>query len=351
MHSRNNKTIAITGATGFLGSHLMRSLSSDGYRIISFGRVEKPPAEIYKYSEYIPWDITMRIAEIKKFSEVFIHTASYVKFWGDRQEIYDANVVGTINAIDTAKKMHAKTFIYISSASVYDPFSDKINATESAHYAKRYLNYYAETKVQAEKAVLNAKCFDSIIILRPHVIYGPGDRTIVPNIIKHIRHGRFILPGSGKSKYSVTHVGNIIDSVRLIINNAPTGKHVFNITDVEQLSAKEFISKVLNLYDKKIKITEVPFLVGIIVAAIAELPSKIKVSKNEPIVTKDLVLQLRHESTMSIDNAMAVIGYRPRYRLEEGLSDTFNWIKSTKSFDPKDYINSSISLKGKIPIY
>jgi nucleoside-diphosphate-sugar epimerase len=155
----NNKTIAITGVTGFLGSHLARSLYSDGYKIIGFGRAKKPSSEIYKYSEYVRWDITKSFSKIRESADFFIHTASYVKFWGDKKEIYDTNVVGTVNAINTAKKMHSKTFVYISSASVYDPFLDKINVAESAPYAKRYLNYYAETKVQAEKIVQNSSCF------------------------------------------------------------------------------------------------------------------------------------------------------------------------------------------------
>ena len=346
------KTIVITGATGLVGSHLVRSLSNDGYIVRAYGRSKKPPKMLLKYANYCSWDITLEANyQNTEFADVFVHTAGFVNFLGKKKDIYQANIVGTQNALKLARKMSVKTFVYISSASVYDPLADKVMVNESAQYAKRYLNYYAETKVEAEKLLRQVKDFESIVIIRPHAIYGPGDRTIVPQILSRVKGHRFILPDRGNAKYSVTHVGNIVDAVRNIIKNPSKGTHIMNITDQHPVEVQKFLNEVLDRYGNDVSIVKIPYWIGYTAAHIIEASTKFTGFNKEPMLTVNIISQLHHESTMSIDFAKNKINYRARYSYKDGLDDTFEWIESIGGFSNINKYDSQLSWRGKVKSY
>lgn len=347
-----SKTIAVTGSTGFVGSHLVRSLSKDGRSIKAFGRTANPPEPLLKYADYHQWDVTEQ-ADASQIgtSDVFIHTAGFVDFWGKKKDIYQANVAGTKNAMKLARQMGAKTFIYISSASVYDPLADKVDIKESVPYAKRYLNYYAKTKVEAEKLLRNSTDFDSIAIIRPHAIYGPGDRTVVPQILSRVKNHRFILPDKGNAKYSVTHVGNIIDAVRSLVEKPIYGVNILNITDAEPVEARAFLGAVLTRLDSDIRITTIPYPLGLGAAYAIESCAKLIRAEKPPLLTVNIMYQLHHESTMSIELAKKLIGYRAKYSHSDGLDDTFKWISSVGGIEKLNNQDSQLSWNGKIKSY
>jgi len=346
------KIIAITGSTGFVGSHLVRSLSNDGYNIKAFGRSAEPPKLLLKYAGYHQWDITEHAdLSVAGTADVFIHTAGFVDFWGKKKEIYQANVIGTKNAMKLAQQMGAKTFVYISSASVYDPRADKIDTRESAPYAKRYLNYYAETKVEAEKLLRDSTGFESVVIIRPHAIYGPGDRTVVPQILSRIKNHRFILPDKGGAKYSVTHVGNIIDAVRHLVKKPLEGVTILNITDIEPIEARAFLGEVLARSDSAIRITTIPYVVGLGAAYVLESWAKLLGTARAPLLTVNIMLQLHHDSTMNVELAKSLIDYKGRYSYPDGLDDTFKWISSLEETDNIKKQDSRLSWSGKIKSY
>ena len=347
-----SKTIAVTGSTGFVGSHLVRSLSNDGYGIEAFGRSFKPPDLLLKYADYHQWDITEQAdANLVVAADVFIHTAGFVNFWGKKNDIYQANVVGTQNAIKLAQQMGAKTFIYISSASVYDPRSDKVNIKESAPYAKHYLNYYAKTKVEAEKLLKNKNGFNSVVIIRPHAIYGPGDRTIVPQIASRVKNQRFILPDKGDAKYSVTHIGNIVDAVRQLVKSPVKDVCTINITDIEAVEARVFLGEVLVRLNSDIRIVTLPYAVGLGAAYLLESFAKLTGATRPPLLTVNIMSQLHHDSTMSVKLAKRLIGYKGKHSYSDGLDDTFKWISSLGGVGNINKHDSQLSWSGKIEVY
>lgn len=352
MMPKTRKTIAITGSTGFVGSHLVRSLSNDGYSIKAFGRSAEPPKLLLKYAEYKQWDITEPADfNVVGIADVFIHTAGFVDFWGKKSDIYQANVVGTQNAMKLAQQMGAKTFIYLSSASVYDPRADKIDVQESAPYAKRYLNYYAQTKVEAEKLLRNNSSFDLVVIIRPHAIYGPGDRTVVPQIVGRVKNQRFILPDKGDAKYSVTHVGNIVDAIRQLVKGPIKGISILNITDTEPVGARVFLGEVLVRLDVDVRIITIPYSVGLGAAYLIESFAKLRGADKTPLLTANIMSQLHHDSTMSIKLAKRLIGYKGKHSYSDGLDDTFKWIDSLGGVEKMNKHDSQLSWSGKIKSY
>lgn len=319
--------IAITGATGGVGSHLIRHLANEGHEVIAFGRKSNPPPTLKTFSQYKQWDLDSVDLPKSLDSDIFIHTAGYVEFWGNYQQMYKTNVEGTLKALRVAQK--AKHFIYISTASVYNSFKDKKNVEENTQYPKRYANYYAQTKSEAEQVVIKySSKFEKVTIVRPHAIYGPGDRILVPRILASIKKNRAFIIGRGENHFSVTHVGNICYGVSLIINSQKKGLTIYNLTDKEPLSINYIYQRLFTALELKIQILHLPYFFAKPLASILETTYHMIKSTKSPLLTADMTRQFTQESTLSLGKITAELKYNPPYVDEDGFRDLKIWIDS-----------------------
>lgn len=319
--------IAITGATGFVGSHLVRHLASEGHTVIAYGRKTIPPSPLKEYAEYISWDLDSDSLPKPFNGDVFIHTAGFVEFWGSYKDMHKTNVRGTLKALEVAK--NSKHFIYISTASVYDSFKNKNRVVEVSYYPKHYANNYAKTKAETEKLIIqNADKFERVTIIRPHAIYGPGDRTLIPRILKSIRNNRAIIIGSGKNKFSITHIGNICYGISLIINSKQKGLKIYNLTDKESLSINDIYRHLFNALNLRVQIIHIPYPFIKPLASILEHSFSLVKSKKAPLLTTDLARQFTQESTLSLERITTEIRYNPPNIDKDGFRDLNNWIAS-----------------------
>lgn len=319
--------IAVTGATGFVGSHLVRHLASKGHAITSYGRKINPPISLKKYANYVLWDLDSNTLPQQFNGDIFIHTAGFVEFWGSYEDMFRTNVEGTQKALEVAKK--AKHFIYISSASVYDSFKNKNKVAEGSHYPKHYANNYARTKAEAEKLIIkNADKFESVTIIRPHAIYGPGDRTLIPRILKSIRNNKAVIIGSGRNKFSITHIGNICYGISLIINSKQKGLKIYNLTDKESLSINDIYSHLLKALNIRAQIVHIPYSFVKPVASVLEHSFILIKSKKSPLLTTDIARQFTQESTLSLEKICSELKYNSPYSDKDGFKDLSEWIGS-----------------------
>src|SRR5437868_4349979 len=118
------KTIAITGASGFTGGAIARHFVENGWRVLGYGR----RAVAIDGVDYRQWDVTQTPPHIRESVDVVVHSAAKVDDFGHYDAFYKANVLGTQNTIEAFRD--AGQFIYLSSSSVYDPFTPKINIRE-----------------------------------------------------------------------------------------------------------------------------------------------------------------------------------------------------------------------------
>jgi nucleoside-diphosphate-sugar epimerase len=312
-HALRGRRIAITGASGFVGGRLARSLLARGVEVIGFGRRPAREARL-EPGAYRRWDITEGPLVDPPKVDAVVHCAGTVTDWGPRALFERCHVDGTGNVL--ASFPAEVPIVHISTASVYDPFAPKVRVREDAPLPARYLNDYAETKAAAERLVLAR---EASVVLRPHAIYGPGDTVLVPRILAAYRFGRLLAVGDGKNRISLTHVDNLVLAAERALVCALGGeggrrvRGVFNVADAEPTVLDEALRAVLGARGLPARITYVPRRLGYGLGAVLERVFEAAGSARAPRLTRYIVAQLASEYTLDLGKATAELGYRPSH--------------------------------------
>ncbi len=306
------KTIAVTGAQGFVGSAIVKKLLNLGYAVIPV--VRKDSAQ---YSNVIEWDITNPSKNGFRNIDVVIHSAAKVDDWANYADSYNVNVTGTKNVIEAFP--NTQLFIYISSASVYDAKNCELVVTERSPAGKNLLNGYSRTKYEAERVVMNSS-IPSRVVLRPHIIYGPGDKNILPRLLNARKFKRFLILGNGKNVISLTHIDNLVSGItRIISSNKKFDGEIFNIAD----NKTDSIELVINSLKKELSIDEknfhVPRMIALGIGTIFEYGARLLGLRHSPLITPYIVEQMTSSHIIDCSKAKRMFGYNPEVEYQDGF--------------------------------
>ncbi len=339
--------IAVTGATGFIGSHLVRHFARQGHSIIATSRMPHPPAELTNLAEHIPWDITQPPTSIPEV-DVLIHAAASVEFSGQRSIMYQANVEGTKNVLMWGQK--AKQWIFVSSSSVYPTTTRGEVKVESLAGTVMPGTYYGITKLAAEKIVHELAGDRAVTILRPHAVYGPGDRHLLPSLLRSIRGGKMMMVGDGSNVFSITHIGNFCEAISAAISMPTPGVRTYNIADATPLPLEHIIQHIFDDLQVKVRFRHLPYWLATIMGTVSE--QGMKMGRHKPILlTRDLATRLSHQWIVSITSAQRELGYQPTLTLDDGSPDIARWVQSLGGIDRLKESNGQHSWLGDVTTY
>lgn len=236
--------IFITGASGFIGNHIVRQLSGK-YQFYAMARTNLA-AEKVAMAGAIPVISSLGKVTLDQLEncDTIIHAAAMASDWGSRQAFWESNVVGTQQLLDIAKLSDIRRFIHISSEAVLFTGQDLINIDESYPYPVKSEFLYSESKLESEKLVKAAhdpNKFETVVI-RPRLVWGPGDESVLASVIEMIRKRRFSWIDSGRHQTSTTHIYNLVEGIKCVLAHWKGGETYF-ITDSEQHTYKTFLTE------------------------------------------------------------------------------------------------------------
>jgi 2-alkyl-3-oxoalkanoate reductase len=218
--------ILVTGASGFIGGYVVKQLARNStYSIIATGRSQTSLFEDITNVDYFQADLSKRVKNVS--CDVCIHCAGLADDNSTEEEFEQSNVLATELLLRTIKS--CKTIIHISSSSVYD-FSKEEVKTENDAELDSNLSLYGISKLKSE-GLIRKSGIPSIYILRPRAVYGPGDRILLPRILKLIKKSIIMAPGSFKVRTSLTHVQNLYEAIEKSLIQSKRGIQIFNIAD------------------------------------------------------------------------------------------------------------------------
>jgi nucleoside-diphosphate-sugar epimerase len=280
--------IVVTGATGFIGGRLVRHLSAAGHAVLAFGRRPDPGFDA-SHVTYRRWDIATGPIDVEDEIDAVVHCAAMVADRGTFEEQYAADVVGTRAVLETFER--APLFIHMSTASVYDPRQPKHHVQEDAPLSSRYLNAYSHTKMLAERAVEESG--RPTTILRPHIVYGPGDPLLLPGLLRARRFGRLWAAGDGTNRVSLTHIENLLHAIDCALQQR-SAPGIFNIADAADATVDDLLRAILNALDMPARITYVPAAIAWHAGHLLEIAHRVWRCEHSPMLTRYLVAQMAH---------------------------------------------------------
>ncbi|ROQ41566.1 nucleoside-diphosphate-sugar epimerase [Frondihabitans sp. PhB188] len=311
--------VLVTGASGFLGGHVVQELRAHGYDVTAAGR--RAPALPAGGPTFVGDLDDLATASIP--CDVVVHCAALSSPWGRWSEFFHANVVGTERVLSFAQRMGARRIVHISSPGIYAAPHDLVNLRESEVDARHPMNHYIRSKLQAEALLQDSVTRSGgpeVVILRPRGIIGPGDPSLVPRLLRvHERLGVPVMRG-GRGLIDLTAVENVALAVRLAAQAPGIDGEVFNITNGDPRPFIELLDQLLGDLGLPQKHRALPArgvyaLAGILEAVCGMLPGR-----PEPPVTRYTVTTIAHSQTLDISKARELLGYAPVVTLDESLA-------------------------------
>ena len=319
------KTIFITGASGLVGSHTAEEAIRQGHRVRALVRALSDTRLLDPWGvEQVPGDLedVEALRRGVQGADWVFNCAAKVGDWGTLEAFRKINVDALGLLLEAACDAKIARFVHVSSLGVYEG-RDHFGSDETVPVAAESLDAYTRSKVEAEALALRyAKERGlAVSIVRPGFIYGPRDRTVLPKLLDVLKRGRFFYFGSGEQALNCIYVKNLVQGIFLAAEVPGAVGEVFNLTDGERVSKREFVSRVAELAGMKPPRRRIPKWLAWRLAVMMERRAKRRNSPVPPLVNKARYKFLGLNLDYSIAKARQVLGYKPSYSTSEGLAE------------------------------
>jgi nucleoside-diphosphate-sugar epimerase len=320
----------ITGATGFLGRSLAAALVAGGGQVRALVRPTASLAGLPgRGLETVTGDLEDRdsLQRAVDGQEIVFHCAARVAQWGDRDGFYRVNVDGTRRLLEACLAAGVRRFIHVSSVTVMGIPRSAAPMDESAPYTDRYFEHYTETKIAAEKLVGDFCAARGLpaVIVRPGLIWGAGDTTILPHLEKLARRRLLVHIGGGRNALCLAHVDNVVDALVRAATVPRAAGQAYIITDGEAITSREFFTALTRVLGLRPPAWSVPFRLLYGLAWLSELAAAVLPGIGEPPLTRYGLCLLGTDCHYSIARARRELGYAPPVSFSQGLEGLARW--------------------------
>lgn len=328
--------VVVTGAAGFVGRHLTERLVREGLEVVA-SDLSDPAIPGAQFHRCDITDATACAALCDGATTVY-HVASLVQTRRAGADlVWAVNRGGTRNLLRAGADAGVRQFIYVSSASVVYEGGDIENGDESLPYTTISQAPYADSKLAAERDVVEATSTMLTCAIRPHVVYGPGDTRFFPAILTRARAGKLTLGVGREHKLSdFTYIDNLVDALLLarqrLTQESGLGGRIWFITNGEPLSFWEFVDRTLDALALPRTRGRIPYVIAYAIAACVEFFKNLTGTAGpEDGFTRFAVRYMCTHHYFSIERARRELGYEPAVSIDEGIRRTVAWFNAQQA--------------------
>ena len=309
---------AVIGGAGFVGSRLSERFDKLGLKyLICDINIEKQSDNMI----YLDVENEKSLEQLEGFESIINLAAIHRDDVRPLTRYDDVNVQGAVNVCEAAKKYNISKIVFTSSVAIYG-FSSA-NTDESG--LPNYFNDYGRSKFLAEGVYKEWQAGDpdnrTLVIIRPTVIFGEGNRGNVYNLLRQIASRRFVMFGGGKNRKSMAYVENVAAFLEYSLSFA-AGIHVYNYIDKPDFDMNSFISEARNtLFGKNSVGLRLPGFLGISIGYFADAVAKI-INRSLPVSS---IRVKKFMGTTQFASSVSDTGFVPPVSLEEGLARTLRY--------------------------
>jgi NAD dependent epimerase/dehydratase len=323
-----DKQVLVTGAGGFIGSHLVERLARSGARVRAFvrynsrgdyGLLARLPEDIYRKLQIIPGDLRDLPALIAAMQDVEIvfHLGALIAIpysYIHPLEVVESNTLGTLNVLLAGRETGVKRIVHTSTSEVYGtarwvPISEQ--------HPLQGQSPYSASKIGADKLAESFFCAFNlpVVTLRPFNTYGPRQsaRAIIPTIITQALKHKVLQLGNLDGSRDFTYVSDTVDGFLCAAEVPGIEGDTINLGTGIEIRIADLVNEILSILGKQLKIEQDP--------------ARLRPEKSE-------VQRLLSDNRLARER----LGWAPQVSLRDGLSTTINWIsKNMDLYHPDEY--------------
>lgn len=250
-----------------------------------------------------------------------VHLAAKVGVSGRWSAYESVNVTGTRRMIETAQQCGVGHFVHVSTPSVAHAGQSLVGAPAGRAEPDKVRGHYARSKALGEQIALAANGESmSVVALRPHLVWGPGDTQLVQRITDRARAGRLVLVGSGLALIDTTFVTNAADAIVAGVDSARRAAgHALVISNGQPRTVKETLQRMLLAAGLPTELRTVPAQLAIAAGAGIERVWDVLDKQGDPPMTRFLAEQLATAHWFDQQETRRLLNWQPSIGIEEGF--------------------------------
>ncbi|MHB8836232.1 MAG: NAD-dependent epimerase/dehydratase family protein [Candidatus Methylomirabilia bacterium] len=316
----------VSGATGFLGGHLAQVLHGLGYRVrILVHKRQRIEHLLALGMEIVEGDLLDPASLLRATAgqSVVFHTAGKVTDWGPRAEYFQVNTEGTRNVVAACRENGVGRLVHVSSLSVLGLPRRGDVVTEETPYPRSLPDPYSASKKAAEQLVRAANREGGLAttVVRPGVIWGPGDITIVPRLVDLLRRGQMILIDGGRNLLGLSHIESLARGLALAAVSPRAAGQIYHMTDGEEITAREAVDALAAVVGAPRARLSLPYGAVYGIAALVEGAALLAGRTTPPSMTRYGVRLVACHCRYDIGKARRELGYEPAVTFREGIKN------------------------------
>ena len=314
----NKIEVAVIGGSGFLGSCLISRLKDTS--IVSKNYDIKPSYTVNK-SNYCDVEDIESLKQLKHADTIINLAAVHRDDVRPLSRYDDVNIQGAMNVCAIARKYAINKIIFTSSVAIYG-----FAPADTCESGKpNYFNDYGRTKYLAEQVYKDWQAEDSenrtLVIVRPTVIFGEGNRGNVYNLLRQIASKRFVMIGNGKNRKSMAYVENVSAFLEYSLSFKP-GLHIFNYIDKPDFDMNTLVSQVRKTLFGKYNVGfRLPKSLGMTIGYLADVVAKLT---GKSLAVSSIRVK-KFMGTTQFASSVGKTGFVAPIKLEEGLARTLRY--------------------------
>lgn len=299
-------TVALTGASGFIGAAIARHLASRGWQLRLLARPGSQPRLPPLPATHVVGGSLAdpdALEQLLEGAQVLVHCAGAVRGL-TRADFDRVNVAGVQALLDAAD--HSLRVVHVSSLAARHP----------------QLSHYAASKLAGEQRVETCLPPARRVVLRPPAVYGPGDRELRP-LLDRMMQGLALIPGRRDARFSLLHVDDLAAAVACLLSGDAGWGHTYEPDDGQPggYAWQDLLVAIARLRHGPVRALAVPGPVLSALGACNELLARL--TGRAPMLTRGKARELRWPDWVASGNTrLLTAGWRPAVPLDQGLLDT-----------------------------
>ena len=322
--------VLLTGGTSLLGGAVAARLHARGDDVTVF---QRRPSGLGMREVLGDVGDRRAIDAAVEGVEVVIHAAARVTVVGPWSAFAQTNITGTVNVLDAARAAGVDRFVYVSSPSVANAGASLVGAPAGPADPDSARDNYSRSKAAGELLALGADTDGfSVVAVRPHLVWGPGDTQLIGRIVERARQGRLAVIGSGAALIDTTYIDNAADALVAAADRAgDLGGRALVVSNGQPRPIRELLNRIASAAGLEQPRLRVPVAVARTAGTLIERAWERLHREDDPPITRFLAEQLSTAHWFDQRETRRALGWQPEVDLDEGFARLESWFRASPS--------------------